>query len=130
MLRNEDAMADESLVKLSLEAGRYRGELIASHDTGIEAVHQGRVVAAARLTRSAEDAARVLVSVDLPADVLSDGVQVVAFRSTVTGAVLDRITLLAGDALDEDLRAEVGLLRDELEMLKRAFRRHVSAQSD
>jgi hypothetical protein len=55
-------------------------------------------------------------------------VQVVSLRSTLTGAVLDRVTLLAGDALDEDIRAEVVLLRDELEMLKRAFRRHVSAQ--
>jgi hypothetical protein len=127
---DEDEMVDESLVKLSLEAGRYRGELVAPHDTGIEAVHHGRVVAAARLTRTTEDAERVFVSVDLPSEILSDGVQVVALRSTVTGAVLDRITLLAGDALDEDLRAEVGLLRAELEMLKRAFRQHVSAQSE
>jgi hypothetical protein len=55
-------------------------------------------------------------------------VQVVSLRSTLTGAVLDRVTFLAGDALDEDIRAEVVLLRDELEMLKRAFRRHVSGQ--
>jgi hypothetical protein len=70
----------------------------------------------------------VRVSLDLPAEVLSDGVQVVALRSTVTGSVLDRVTFLAGDALEEDLRAEIALLRDELEMLKTAFRRHVSAQ--
>ena len=38
--------------------------------------------------------------------------------------VLDRITLMAGSALDEDVRGEIALLRDELEMLKRAFRRH------
>jgi hypothetical protein len=69
---------------------------------------------------------RVRVSVEFPAEVLSDGVQVVSLRSTLTGAVLDRVTFLAGDALDEDIRAEVALLRDELEMLKRAFRRHVS----
>jgi hypothetical protein len=29
----------------------------------------------------------------------------------VTGAVLDRVTLLAGDALDEDIRAEVVVAR-------------------
>jgi hypothetical protein len=44
----------------------------------------------------------------------------------VTGAVLDRVTFLAGDVLEDDVRAEISLLRDELEMLKRAFRRYAS----
>jgi len=56
--------------------------------------------------------------------VLSDGVQVVSLRTADEGDVLDRITLMAGQALDEDIRAEVALMRDELEMLKMAFRRH------
>ncbi len=30
----------------------------------------------------------------------------------------------AGSALDEDIRNDLSLLREELEMLKRAFRRH------
>jgi hypothetical protein len=51
-------------------------------------------------------------------------VQVVGLRSTASGEVLDRITLMAGSALQEDIRGEMALLRDELEMLKRAFRRH------
>lgn len=119
-------MSEETLVKLAFQGGRYEAELRAPEDTGIEAVHNGRVIAAARLTHG-EGATRV--SVEFPADILSDGVQVVALRSTVTGAVLDRVTVLAGEALDEDIRAEIALLRDELEMLKRAFRRHVSAQS-
>ncbi|MCU4652372.1 hypothetical protein N8I71_05990 [Roseibacterium sp. SDUM158016] len=121
-------MSEETLVRLTLREGRYEGELTAAHDTGIEAVHEGRVVAAARLVRERGEDAPVRVSLDLPAEVLSDGVQVVALRSTVTGSVLDRVTFLAGDALEEDLRAEIALLRDELEMLKTAFRRHVSAQ--
>jgi outer membrane protein assembly factor BamA len=32
--------------------------------------------------------------------------------------------LIAGEALGDDIRVEVELLRDELDMLKRAFRRH------
>lgn len=118
-------MSDERLVKVAFQAGRYEGELHAPEETGIEAVHDGRVIAAGRLAHS-QDGTRV--HVQFPAEILSDGVQVVALRSTLTGAVLDRVTLLAGDALDDDIRAEVALLRDELEMLKRAFRRHVSAQ--
>jgi hypothetical protein len=118
-------MSEERLVKVAFQGGRYEAELHAPEETGIEAVHEGRVIAAGRLVPG-EGATRV--SVEFPAEVLSDGVQVVSLRSTLTGAVLDRVTFLAGDALDEDIRAEVALLRDELEMLKRAFRRHVSGQ--
>jgi len=117
----------ETLVKVSFQAGRYEGELTAPEETGIEAVHEGRVIAAGRLVHG-DGSARV--SVDLPVEVLSDGVQIVTLRSTVTGAVLDRITLLAGDVLDEDIRAEVTLLREELEMLKRVVRRYVNERSE
>ena len=117
----------ERLVKIALNGGEYEGVLTAPEDTGIEAVHEGRVIAAARLTHDSADPGEVRVRLALPAAVISDGVQVVSLRSTVTGTVLDRITFLAGEALDEDLRAEIALLRDELEMLKRAFRQHVSA---
>ena len=41
-------MNEERLVKIALQGGRYEGELTAPEETGIEAVHQGRVVAAAR----------------------------------------------------------------------------------
>ena len=34
------------------------------------------------------------------------------------------LRLVAGEALAHDLRAEIDLLRAELDMLKRAFRRH------
>ena len=37
---------------------------------------------------------------------------------------LGDFTLIAGEPLADDLRAEVELLRAELDMLKRAFRRH------
>ncbi|KPQ18372.1 MAG: hypothetical protein HLUCCO18_01345 [Rhodobacteraceae bacterium HLUCCO18] len=122
-------MSEEKLVKVAFQAGRYEGELHAPEDTGIEAVHDGRVIAAARLTHCEDGASGTRVSIDLPADIMSDGVQVVSLRSTVSGAVLDRITFLAGHILDDDIRAEITLLRDELEMLKRAFRRHVSTES-
>jgi hypothetical protein len=116
-------MSEEKLVKVALQGGRFEGELHAPEETGIEAVHDGRVIAAGRLVHGD---GTVRVSVEFPAEVLSDGVQVVSLRSTVTGAVLDRVTFLAGDVLEDDVRAEISLLRDELEMLKRAFRRYAS----
>ena len=38
---------------------------------------------------------------------------------------LAQFTLVAGQPLDEDIRAELSLLRAELDLLKRAFQRHV-----
>ena len=41
-----------------------------------------------------------------------------------TDARLASFTVVMGQPLDEDIRAEMALLRAELDMLKRAFRRH------
>ena len=60
----------------------------------------------------------------LPPELLSDGVQTVLIRDGETGDTAEAIRILAGSALGEDIRAEVALLRAELDMLKRAFRRH------
>lgn len=114
----------ETLVCTALQAGRYQGVLTGAGQTEIEALHRGRIIAIAQLAPHPQEEGATAVSLDLPLDVVSDGVQVVGLRSTASGEVLDRITLLAGTALDEDIRGELALLRDELEMLKRAFRRH------
>ena len=42
----------------------------------------------------------------------------------VDGVVRGQFTVIAGVPLDEDVRAEISLLRAELDLLKRAFRRH------
>lgn len=116
----------ETLTRLRLEGGQYEALLTAPTETVIEAVHQGAVVAVADCTPDPDGADRKMVRLSLPISVLSDGVQVIGLRSARTGAVLDRITLMAGTPLDEDLRAEIALLRDELELVKRAFLRHIS----
>lgn len=62
--------------------------------------------------------------IPVPQDMLSDGVQTLLIHDAAGGDLLESLTLLAGDALAHDLRGEVDLLRAELDMLKRAFRRH------
>lgn len=114
----------ETLVCTTLRAGRYEGVLAGVDQTEIEAIHRGKIIAIAKLAPHPKEDGAMAVSLDLPMDVVSDGVQVVGLRSTASGEVLDRITLMAGSGLDEDIRGEIALLRDELEMLKRAFRRH------
>ena len=64
------------------------------------------------------------LSIPVPVETLSDGVQTFLIQDPDTGARLASFAIAAGSPLSEDLRAEVDLLRAELDMLKRAFRRH------
>ena len=64
--------------------------------------------------------------IPIPAAAVSDGVQTFLVTETAGGQTLARFTLVAGEPLAEDLRAEIALLRAELDMLKQAFRRHAA----
>ena len=63
-------------------------------------------------------------SVPIPTALLSDGVQTFLVRDPATGATLGHFTIVTGVPLEDDIRAEIDLLRAELDMLKKAFRRH------
>lgn len=65
-----------------------------------------------------------LLHIPIPVDRIADGVQTFVIRETQEDAVLGSFSIVAGDALAEDIRAEMSLLRAELDMLKKAFRRH------
>ncbi|WP_108484416.1 hypothetical protein [Oceaniglobus ichthyenteri] len=62
--------------------------------------------------------------VPIPAGALSDGVQTFLIRDAGSDVQLGSFCIAMGDALEADIRAEMDLLRAELDMLKRAFRRH------
>lgn len=62
--------------------------------------------------------------IPIPQAAISEGVQTFVIADRISGDVLGDFTLIAGEALGDDIRAEVELLRAELDMLKRAFRRH------
>lgn len=115
-----------TLTRTRLAGGRYEGVLTAPDmPPVIEAVHLDRVIGTAEVSPT-NGRDEFHVAFDLPGTVVSDGVQIVSMRSAIDGAVLDRITLLSGTPLEEDLRAEIALMREELSLLKRAFRRHCS----
>ena len=65
-----------------------------------------------------------ILRVPIPQDAIADGVQTLLILDKASGDLLEKITIIAGEALADDIRAEMGLLRAELDMLKRAFRRH------
>ena len=65
-----------------------------------------------------------LLQVPVPVEAVGEGVQTFLIYDASTDEVLSSFTMIAGEVLGDDLRAEVELLRAELDMLKRAFRRH------
>lgn len=65
-----------------------------------------------------------MVSIPIPIELIGDGAQTFLIFDKDTGETLDSFTIIAGDAVTDDFRGEMALLRAELDMLKRAFRRH------
>ena len=64
------------------------------------------------------------LTLPMTTDILSDGVHTVVIEDTDAGRRLGSVSIVAGEPLEDDIRAEVALLRAELDMMKRAFRRH------
>ena len=65
-----------------------------------------------------------VLRVPVPKEAICDGVQTFVVRDAGSGEKLGAFTLIAGEGVEDDIRAEIALLRAELDMLKRAFRRH------
>lgn len=116
-------MSDLTLTKTRLLAGVWEGVL-----TG----HTGDDAPDLRLSHQTNPVDGLVVEhVDgswyvkapIPTELIADGVQVFVI-SDASGETLADFTLISGEALAEDIRGEMALLREELDMLKRAFRRH------
>lgn len=135
-----------------LKGGMWRGHLsgMDSAPGRVVLVHQGEILSEARLIPDAGPAAGVgvgagagpaagrgalagwRVEVELPARAVSEGLQTLlliadpgeAPEGVRPGArPLARLPILAGRPLDDDLQTEVAMLRAELDLLKREFRR-------
>lgn len=111
---------------MKCERGRISGgvwEAVVAADAApvIEALHDGRAVEG--VTVEPGPMGRFVVRVPIPAWIMNEGVRTILVQAG--DERLAAITLVAGEPLDEDLRAEIGLLRAELDVLKRAFQRHV-----
>lgn len=120
-------MSNLKLTKTRLFEGVWEGFLTsASMDNlqpELEVTHLNEPVLGLDLIED-RDNGHWVVRIPIPVDVLSDGVHTFLIRDKRSGEVLDSFAILAGAALSDDIRAEVTLLREELDMLKRAFRRH------
>lgn len=103
-----------------LQAGLWTGILHApAAPARLTLTHQGRDLAEASVTPAGPG--RFAVAAPVPASVLGDGVTTL---SLMAGAdVLAHLHIAAGQPVEADLRADIALIRAELDLLKRELRR-------
>lgn len=120
-------MSDLTLTKTRLFEGVWEGALYRQGGAGqapkIEVTWQLERVEGVSVEEMTDDRGWVL-RVPVPAHAIADGVQTFLINDAETDTTLGQFCLVAGEELSYDIRAEVTLLREELDMLKRAFRRH------
>ncbi len=116
------------LTKKQIVGGNYDGVLQASakgqRAPGIEMIHLGNVVGSVLVEPIGSDGDEWNVRAQIPIEFLVDGVQTFLFVFVGKTEILDHFSMITGELLEDDLRGEIDLLRAELDMLKRAFRRH------
>jgi len=120
-------MIDVELTKTRLAEGVWEGVLSASgkgkYKPDIEVTHMDQPLENVDLSKEKGKESWVL-RIPVPMHLIADGVQTFLIRDRGLNQVLGDFTMIAGDALSYDIRAEVNLLREELDMLKRSYRRH------
>lgn len=121
-------MDEVTLVKTRLQAGIWEGELHVPETVAtlpeIDVSYLDQPVPGHTLSEDPERDGVWFFRFAIPGELINDGVQTFVFSLRESGKVLNSCSLIAGEALAEDIRAEMDLLRQELDMLKRAFRRH------
>ena len=118
-------MSNLQLTKTQMRQGVWQGIITQSGSETplIEVSHRNSIVSDVALTHD-DKAGHWVLAITIPPEMIADGVHTLLIKDKMTGAQIGQETFLAGDVLGEDIRAEMNLLRDELDMLKRAFRRH------
>ncbi|MEP2919812.1 hypothetical protein [Sulfitobacter sp.] len=119
-------MTNLVLTKTQMRQGIWEGVLTGAAKgvlPKLDVTHQGAQVPDVTVS-AAEDGNGHIVTIPIPPQAISDGMQTLLITDSDSDAKLAAITLMAGEALGDDMRVEIDLLRAELDMLKRAFRRH------
>lgn len=118
-------MSAVQLTKTKMQQGVWQGIITGMGEDAprIEVIHENTPVPDIILTHN-ESADHWTLSIPIPPQAITDGVQTLIIRDLEANEKIGHVTLMAGEALGDDIRAEMDLLRSELDMLKRAFRRH------
>jgi hypothetical protein len=119
-------MTQTVLTKTRIQAGTYEGVL----ETGsaampaLSATCGDQTLNTLSVTPDEAEPGRWTIRLDIPTATLTDGIQTFTIVDGQSGETLDSFTIVTGTPLEDDLRGEINLLRAELDMLKKAFRRH------
>ena len=118
-------MLEKRLTKTRIRAGLWEGVLAgATERPELEVLLLEQALPGVAVEPVAGREGEWAVQVPIPAEALSEGVQTFLIRERGATDALAHFTIITGVAMEDDMRAEVDLLRQELDMLKRAFRRH------
>ena len=114
------------LTKTRLRSGVWEGVLTgATSDQPVLTLrHNGAVLSGLSVEPTPDGTWQVRAQI--PVERISDDLQIFTITADDDTTILAHFTVFAGEIDDDDLRAEVALLRAELDLLKRAFRKHCS----
>ena len=118
-------MSTLKLTKTRMLEGIWHGSVTGSGDSkpDIAVTHDNVDVPDFKLTKA--DAADLWsLTISVPASAIADGIQVIVVTDNETSQKIGDVVIIGDEVTNIDQRAELELLRAELEMLKRAFRRH------
>jgi len=120
-------MSEFELTPIRILNGTWEGTLARTDgdcDPQIIVTHRQQPLSGITVTPDPATPGHWRLNVPIPAAALSDGVQTFLISETTGDRQIGAFSIAMGDALEADIRTEVDLLRAELDMLKRAFRRH------
>ncbi len=118
-------MTQMTLTPIRFEDSLWEGHLTAANEPRIKVEYLGEQLPNVELRPDGDGWA---LRIPVPRAALSEGVHCILIADAVTGDKLGDFTVIAGSFAADDLRAEVALLRAELDMLKRAFRRSQTSE--
>lgn len=117
-------MSDLTITKIRFRNGRWVGHVSGGGEQpDITVLYLDQPVSDVSLSETETAGVWELV-IPIPSAAVADGVHSFVITCAGQDKPLYHFTLLGGDVDSTDLRTEVDLLRAELDMLKRAFRRH------
>jgi hypothetical protein len=114
-----------NLTKTRMLEGMWQGIITGAGDTkpDIAVSHANTNVPDFQLFRD-EAANHWVLTIPVPATAVADGIQTILIVDRLADVKIGEIVLIGDDLSNGGLQAEMELLRAELDMLKRAFRRH------
>ncbi len=117
-----------TLTQSRIRQGGWEG-MLTGHSGGgpptLSAHHMDRPLEDMQFLQVDEAEGSWQVKLKIPTECLNEGVQNFVIEDAEKGETLTHFAIIAGAPVDDQIVAEVALLRAELDMLKRAFRRFV-----